>query len=96
MSQFDPLFPSGVIISKLRMSRSQLRVHAFALVVALCGTVFGLLGVIVAFILLGHLSNAFFNKIHIPINLFVTGMVVLGFGLGWIIGYKEATKRFPN
>ena len=78
------------------MTRSQLRVHAFAFVVALCGIVFGLLGVIVVFALLGHLSKAFFNELHIPINLFATGMVLLGFGLGWFIGYKEATKRFPD
>jgi hypothetical protein len=42
------------------------------------------------------MTAAFFNDIHAPFGVFLIGMAVLGFGWGWIVGYKEATKRFPN
>ena len=80
----------------LKLDSRQIKTHAFALVVALCGIVFGLLGVVVVFLIFGHMSKAFFEAIHVRQDAFTIGMVVLGVACGWIIGYREALKRFPN
>lgn len=74
----------------------QLKDYGCALVVALCGTVFGLLGVVCVFIVFGHLSSAFFRPIHMSAEIFTILMVLIGFLLGWIIGYREAKGKFLN
>jgi hypothetical protein len=53
-------------------SSRQIKIYAFALVVALCGMVFGLLGVVAVFLLFGHMTAAFFNDIHAPFGVFLT------------------------
>jgi hypothetical protein len=80
----------------LRLDSRQIKTQAFALVVALCGIVLGLLGEVGVFLIFGHMSKAFFDAIHIREEVFTIGVVVLGFAWGWIFGYKEAVKRFSN
>ena len=79
-----------------RRGSRQIKIYAFTLVVALCGIVFGLMVVVAVFLMFGHGTAGFFNDIHVPFGVFLIGTVVVGFAWGWIVGYKEATKRFPN
>ena len=74
----------------------QIKIYAYALVVALCGIVFGLVGVVLVFLLFGHMTKAFFANIHLREDVFIVGMVVIGFAWGWVIGYRQAVKRIPN
>lgn len=73
----------------MRLHSRQIKTYAFALVVALCGIVFGLLGVVAVFLVFGHMSGAFFAEIHLREDMFILGMVVIGFAWGWNISVTE-------
>jgi hypothetical protein len=77
------------------MATLHFKIYGFALVVGLCGIVFGLLGSLLILMVLSHTSNAVINgTLHLSYPQFFALTGPIGFGCGVLIGRSEARRKF--
>lgn len=75
----------------------KLKTYGFSLVVAFCGSVLGAAGGFVIVGLLGHFSEGVIKgMLHLSYDQFFALTALIGFVWGWVVGGREARKRFPS